>query len=46
MDVAAHIAGLASDALICLGSACAIILVVLWIWQVVQQLLHRHSPDQ
>jgi hypothetical protein len=46
MHVAANISGLIADALICLGSALAIILVFRWIWQVARQALHRHPPEQ
>ncbi|HQT73259.1 MAG TPA: hypothetical protein PLX84_04925 [Acidiphilium sp.] len=46
MDVAANITGLVSDALICLGSAFAIALAALWIWQVAQQLVRRHRQDR
>lgn len=46
MHVAANITGLIADALICLGSALAIRLVILWIWQVARQVFHRYPPEQ
>ena len=46
MRVAANISGLIADALICIGSALAIVLVILWMWQVARQVLHRHPPEQ